>query len=105
MQEGIFGPVLTVTSYADDDERNSLIARVNDTGYGLAATSWTCDITTSQRLSNKFNAAGVFVKMPPLPDMTAPRGGYKSSGWWRDRVPWAIDADTETKSVWLNQGH
>jgi acyl-CoA reductase-like NAD-dependent aldehyde dehydrogenase len=104
MREEIFGPVLSVTSYDDGDELDALIARANDTPYGLAATVWTRDIATSQRLANGIKSGAVFVNMPPIPDMAAPWGGYKASGWGREMGPWAIDAYTEVKSVWLHYG-
>jgi acyl-CoA reductase-like NAD-dependent aldehyde dehydrogenase len=104
MREEIFGPVLSVTSYDDGDELDALIARANDTPYGLAATVWTKDIATSQRLANGIKSGAVFVNMPPIPDMAAPWGGYKASGWGREMGPWAIDAYTEVKSVWLHYG-
>lgn len=105
VHEEIFGPVLSVLSYDGPDELESLIARANDTEYGLAATVWTKDIATAQRLANGIRAGAVFVNMPPIPDMAAPWGGYKASGWGREMGPQAIDAYTETKAVWLNYGY
>ncbi|MFI0449692.1 aldehyde dehydrogenase family protein [Actinomadura sp. 6N118] len=104
MHEEIFGPVLAITTYDDAAELDHLLARANDTEYGLAATIWTNDIATSQRLANGIKAGAVFVNMPPIPDMAAPWGGYKASGWGREMGPWAIDAYTELKSVWLHYG-
>ncbi|WP_370950082.1 aldehyde dehydrogenase [Amycolatopsis sp. cg5] len=101
MREEIFGPVLAVTAYDDQDE---LLVRANDTEYGLAATVWTKDLTVAHRFANGIRAGAVFVNMPPIPDMAAPWGGYKASGWGREMGPWAIDAYTETKSVWLHHG-
>lgn len=102
MREEIFGPVLAVTPYDDPDE---LVARANDTQYGLAATVWTRDIRTAQRYADGIRAGAVFVNMPPIPDMAAPWGGYKASGWGREMGPWALDAYTETKAVWLHYGY
>ncbi|MEF2978620.1 aldehyde dehydrogenase family protein [Subtercola sp. YIM 133946] len=104
VHEEIFGPVLSVLAYDGVDELDALIARANDTEYGLAATVWTTDIATSQRLANGIKAGAVFVNMPPVPDMAAPWGGYKASGWGREMGPQAIDAYTETKAVWLHYG-
>lgn len=104
MREEIFGPVLAVTAYEDLDELDTLIARANDSQYGLAATVWTKDITTSQRLINGIRAGSVFVNTLPIPDPAAPWGGYKASGWGREMGPWALDAYTETKAVWLHYG-
>jgi len=105
MRDEIFGPVLAVQAYESEDELDELIARANDTQYGLAATIWTRDIKTSQRLANGIKAGAIFVNMPSIPDMAAPWGGYKASGWGREMGPWALDCYTETKAVWLNYGY
>ena len=102
MTEEVFGPVHAVTPFDDADGLADVVARANDTPYGLAASVWTRDIATSQRLADGIKAGAVFVNMPPIPDAAAPWDGYKQSGWGREMGPQAIDAYTETKAVWLH---
>lgn len=104
MTEEVFGPVHAVTPFDDADGLADVVARANDTPYGLAASVWTRDIATSQRLADGIKAGAVFVNMPPIPDAAAPWDGYKQSGWGREMGPQAIDAYTETKAVWLHYG-
>lgn len=98
-REEIFGPVLPVIAYDDPEE---LAARANDTDYGLAASLWTRDLSTAHRLAAEIRAGAIFVNMLPIPDAAAPWGGYKSSGWGREMGPYALDAYTEIKGVWVN---
>ncbi|MUN36010.1 aldehyde dehydrogenase family protein [Actinomadura litoris] len=100
-REEIFGPVLPVLPYDDPEE---LAARANDTEFGLAASLWTRDLATAHRLAADIRAGAIFVNMLPIPDAAAPWGGYKSSGWGREMGPYAIDAYTEVKGVWVHLG-
>lgn len=95
-REEIFGPVLSVLPYDDDDE---IIARANSTDYGLSAAIWTRDLSTAHNFAARLRAGDVFVNMPPAPDPAAPWGGYGASGWGREFAADAIGEFTETKSV------
>jgi acyl-CoA reductase-like NAD-dependent aldehyde dehydrogenase len=100
----IFGPVLSVFRYSDEDELHHLIARANDTPYGLAATIWTRDLTAAHRLANGIRAGTIWVNMANPVDAAAPWGGFKASGWGREMGPYAIDAYTEVKGIFMNYG-
>ncbi|GAA0526388.1 aldehyde dehydrogenase DhaS [Paractinoplanes ferrugineus] len=98
-REEIFGPVLSILSYDDEDEA---VARANDTRYGLAAVVWTHDLTAAHRLAARIHAGTVFVNQLPLIDPGAPWGGFGMSGWGREMGTFALDEFTETKGVWVN---
>jgi aldehyde dehydrogenase (NAD+)/betaine-aldehyde dehydrogenase len=98
-REEIFGPVLSVLPYDDPDE---LVARANDTDYGLAAVIWSRDIGVANRLAARVRAGTVWINMPPVLDAAAAWGGMKASGLGREMGWSAIEAFTQVKSVWTN---
>ncbi|MFB9324094.1 aldehyde dehydrogenase family protein [Cryptosporangium minutisporangium] len=98
-REEIFGPVLSVIPYEDEDELD-LVARANDTEYGLAAVIWSGDVKVANRLARRIRAGSVYINMPPLLDAAAAWGGVKASGLGRENGWDAIEAFTEVKSIW-----
>ncbi len=98
-REEIFGPVLTVTEFEDEAEALRL---ANDTPYGLAAGIWTRDLNRAHRLSRAIRAGVVWVNTFDAADITVPFGGYKQSGFGRDKGLAALDGYTQLKTTWFD---
>ncbi|ATU95459.1 aldehyde dehydrogenase [Phyllobacterium zundukense] len=97
-QEEIFGPVLATISFADTDEA---VRIANDTIYGLAAAVWTDNIDTALSTARRLRAGSVWVNNFDESNITVPFGGYKQSGFGRDKSLHAIDKYTELKTTWI----
>ena len=98
-QEEIFGPVLSTITFGDAEEA---IRIGNDTIYGLAAAVWTSDIKKAHRAAKALRAGSVWVNCFDAGDMTTPFGGYKQSGFGRDKSLHALDKYTELKTIWID---
>jgi acyl-CoA reductase-like NAD-dependent aldehyde dehydrogenase len=98
-QEEIFGPVLTVITAQDEADA---IAQANDTRYGLAAAVWTSDLSTAHRAAAQLRSGVVWVNTFDAGDVMTPFGGFKDSGYGRDRSLHALDAYSALKTTWIN---
>ena len=96
VQEEIFGPVVTVIPFSDPNE---IVARANDTIYGLAAGVWSRDIKKAHSIASKLRAGTVWINCYNIFDPALPFGGYKQSGWGREMGHEVLENYTEVKSV------
>jgi 4-(gamma-glutamylamino)butanal dehydrogenase len=98
-QEEIFGPVVVVIPFDSEEEA---IEKANDTIYGLAAAVWTRDMNSAHRLSRAIHAGTIWVNTFDRSSMATAFGGFKQSGFGRDRSPHAIDKYMDFKTIWTN---
>ncbi|GIU95985.1 MAG: aldehyde dehydrogenase [Gaiellaceae bacterium] len=97
-REEIFGPVLSTISFTDEEEA---IAIANDTVYGLAAGVWTNDVNRAHRAARAIRAGVVWVNTFDMGDISSPFGGFKQSGFGRDKSLHAMEKFTDRKAVWI----
>ena len=98
-QEEVFGPVLAVIPFDDEDEA---VAIANDSVYGLAAGVWSENTARVLRLSERLKAGMVWVNMYRAVSYMSPFGGYKRSGVGHENGMDAIRDYLQTKSVWVS---
>ena len=97
-QNEVFGPVLTVTSFSNEEEAVQL---ANGTSFGLASGVWTTNLSRAHRMIKKIKAGTVFVNTYGGSDNTLPLTGVKQSGNGSDKSLHALDKFTDLKSVWM----
>ncbi|MGZ8662971.1 MAG: aldehyde dehydrogenase family protein, partial [Actinomycetota bacterium] len=92
----VFGPVLTLQTFEDEDEA---IALANATEYGLAAILYTGDEARAERVSDRLVAGTVWVNCFFVRDLAAPFGGARHSGIGREGGVWSFDFYADVKNV------
>ena len=98
-REEIFGPVLATLTFQDEADA---IAIGNSTIYGLAAAVWSKDIKKALRAAKALKAGTVWINAYNLYDPGLPFGGYKESGFGRERGRYALEEYTQVKSIWVD---
>jgi betaine-aldehyde dehydrogenase len=100
-REEIFGPVMCVLDFDGEDE---VVARANDTQFGLAAGVFTRDIQRAHRVIARLKAGTTWINTYNLTPIEMPFGGYKQSGLGRENGRAALEAYTQVKSVYVEMG-
>ncbi|MCC6574690.1 MAG: aldehyde dehydrogenase family protein [Planctomycetes bacterium] len=98
VKEEIFGPVLAVQKFETFDE---LVAKANDSRYGLAAGVWTKDVSKAHKYAKAVKAGSIWVNCYNWYDSAVPYGGYKQSGYGREMGLTGLTQLTQSKSVWV----
>lgn len=98
-QEEVFGPVVTVTTFADDDD---VLAIANGVQYGLGAGLWTRDLARAHTVAGALHAGMVWINSYKRVNPGSPFGGVGVSGYGREMGFEAMHEYTEAKSIWVN---
>ena len=98
-QKEVFGPVLAVSAFKDEEQAISL---ANGTDFGLAAAVWTGDLSRAHRMVRALRAGVVHVNTYGGADITVPLGGMGQSGNGVDKSLHALDKYLDLKTAWIS---
>ena len=101
VREEIFGPVMSVLTFDDEDE---VVRRANDTPYGLAAGLFTKDVQRAHRVAARLEAGTVWINNYNIAPVEMPFGGHKQSGLGYENSMVAVQAYTQLKTVFVEMG-
>jgi len=101
VREEIFGPVMAILTFNNEDD---VVARANNTDYGLAAGVFTMDIQRAHRVVAKLEAGTTWINNYNVTPIEMPFGGYKQSGIGRENSLTTINHYTQLKSVYVEMG-
>jgi 1-pyrroline dehydrogenase len=96
VQQEIFGPVVTVQRFSDE---NQAVAWANDVVYGLASSVWTKDARRAMRMARRLQFGTVWVNTHFMVTAEMPHGGYKESGYGKDMSMYSLEDYTQIKHV------
>jgi acyl-CoA reductase-like NAD-dependent aldehyde dehydrogenase len=97
-RQEIFGPVVAVLPFDDEDDA---VAMANDTEYGLSGSIWTRDLGRALRVARAVESGNLSVNSHSSVRYSTPFGGFKQSGLGRELGPDALDSFTEVKNVFF----
>ena len=98
-QDEIFGPVLSVIPWTDEDE---LVSLANGVDFGLASGIWTSDVSKALRIADRIDAGTVWINTYGMFDVAVPFGGRKHSGFGKELGEEALEPYLHSKSVWVD---